>query len=97
MHLLIVEDDDRLRGLLKRMLEEERHVVDVAANGEEGLEIALGPNGIDIIVPSSSCLDATLGTRSCQLGHMTSQMSGPSAASSASTPASSPASLSMRW
>jgi len=50
MHLLIVEDDDRLRGLLKRMLEEERHVVDVAANGEEGLEIALGPNGIDIIV-----------------------------------------------
>ena len=50
MHLLLVEDDDRLRGLLKRMLEEERHVVDVAATGEEGLEIALGPNGLDIIV-----------------------------------------------
>ncbi|MFN8622302.1 MAG: response regulator transcription factor [Chloroflexota bacterium] len=50
MHLLVVEDDARLRALLKRMLEEERHVVDVAANGEEGLEIALGPNGIDIIV-----------------------------------------------
>lgn len=50
MHLLIVEDDARLRGLLKRMLEEERHVVDVAATGEEGLEIALGPNGLDIIV-----------------------------------------------
>lgn len=50
MHLLIVEDDARLRGVLKRMLEEERHVVDVAENGEEGLEIALGPHGIDIIV-----------------------------------------------
>jgi DNA-binding response OmpR family regulator len=50
MHLLIVEDDARLRGVLKRMLEEERHVVDVAANGEAGLEIALGPHGIDIIV-----------------------------------------------
>jgi len=50
MHLLIVEDDTRLRGLLKRMLEEERHVVDVAANGEEGLEIALGPHGLDVII-----------------------------------------------
>ena len=50
MHLLIVEDDARLRGVLKRMLEEERHVVDVAATGEEGLEIALGPHGLDIIV-----------------------------------------------
>lgn len=50
MHLLIVEDDARLRGVLKRMLEEERHVVDVAENGTEGLEIALGPHGIDIIV-----------------------------------------------
>jgi len=50
MHLLIVEDDTRLRGLLKRMLEDDRHVVDVAATGEEGLEIALGPHGLDIIV-----------------------------------------------
>jgi two-component system, OmpR family, response regulator len=50
MHLLIVEDDARLRSLLKRMLDEERHVVDVAATGEEGLEIALGPHGLDIIV-----------------------------------------------
>jgi two-component system OmpR family response regulator len=50
MHLLIVEDDPRLRPLLKRLLEEERHVVDVAATGEEGLEIALGPAGLDIIV-----------------------------------------------
>jgi DNA-binding response OmpR family regulator len=50
MHLLIVEDDARLRGVLKRLLEDDRHVVDVAATGEEGLEIALGPHGLDIIV-----------------------------------------------
>jgi DNA-binding response OmpR family regulator len=50
MHLLVVEDDPRLRSLLKRMLEEERHVVDVAATGEEGLEVVLGPNGIDIVI-----------------------------------------------
>jgi DNA-binding response OmpR family regulator len=50
MHLLIVEDDSRLRRLLKRMLEEERHVVDVAATGTEGLEYVLGPSGFDIVV-----------------------------------------------
>jgi DNA-binding response OmpR family regulator len=50
MHLLIVEDDDRLRRLLKRLLEEERHVVEVAADGEEGLELATGLNGIDVII-----------------------------------------------
>ena len=31
MHLLIVEDDERLARVLKRLLEEDRHVVDVAA------------------------------------------------------------------
>ncbi len=59
MHLLIVEDDARLRGVLKRMLEEERHVVDVAATGEEALEIALGPHGMDIIVLDIGLPDMT--------------------------------------
>ena len=50
MHVLIVEDDTRLRNLLKRLLEEERHVVDIAADGEEGLDLAAGQHGIDIVI-----------------------------------------------
>jgi two-component system, OmpR family, response regulator len=50
MHLLIVEDDPRLRRLLRRLLEEDRHVVDVAENGISGVEIALGTSGIEIII-----------------------------------------------
>jgi two-component system OmpR family response regulator len=51
MHLLIVEDDDRLRRLLKRLLEEQRHVVETAATGSEGLDLATTPGGgIDVVV-----------------------------------------------
>lgn len=50
MHLLLVEDDPRLRRMLVRLLADERHVVDEAPTGEEALEIALGPNGIEAIV-----------------------------------------------
>jgi DNA-binding response OmpR family regulator len=50
MHILVVEDDARLRNLLKRLLEEERHVVDVAADGEEGLDLAEGQHGFDIVI-----------------------------------------------
>lgn len=51
MHLLIVEDDDRLRRLLKRLLEEQRHVVEVAATGSEGYDLASTPGGgIDVLI-----------------------------------------------
>ena len=40
MHLLVIEDDPRLSRLLKRLLEEDRHVVEVATDGRSGLEIA---------------------------------------------------------
>ncbi len=35
MRILVVEDEDRLRGLIVRALTEEGHVVDPAADGEE--------------------------------------------------------------
>jgi two-component system response regulator MprA len=63
MHLLIVEDDDRLRRLLKRLLEEQRHVVEAASTGQEGLDIASAPGGgidaliLDIGLPDMSGLD----------------------------------------
>ncbi|HLZ21890.1 MAG TPA: response regulator transcription factor [Ktedonobacterales bacterium] len=40
MHMLIVEDEQKLAALLRRVLMEERHVVDVASDGPAGLTLA---------------------------------------------------------
>ena len=40
MRVLVVEDEARMAGLLKRALQEEGHAVDVAADGQEGLWLA---------------------------------------------------------
>jgi DNA-binding response OmpR family regulator len=40
MHVLVVEDERRLATLLRRVLTEERHVVDIANDGVEGLDLA---------------------------------------------------------
>jgi len=40
MHILVVEDERRLAHLLRRVLLEERHTVDVAGDGEQGLDLA---------------------------------------------------------
>jgi DNA-binding response OmpR family regulator len=50
MHLLIVEDDARLSRLLQRMLEGDRHVVEVALDGETGLELATSTSGIEVVI-----------------------------------------------
>ena len=50
MHLLIVEDDPRLGRLLSRMLAEDRHVVELASDGAEGLELAEVADGLDAII-----------------------------------------------
>jgi two-component system OmpR family response regulator len=50
MHLLVVEDDPRLNRVLKRLLEEDRHVVEVAEDGETGLELALEAPGIEAVI-----------------------------------------------
>ena len=49
MHLLVIEDDERLGRVLKRLLEEDRHVVDVATDGETGLDLAES-DGIDVVI-----------------------------------------------
>jgi DNA-binding response OmpR family regulator len=49
MHLLVIEDDERLGRVLKRLLEEDRHVVDLAVDGETGLDLAEA-DGIDAVV-----------------------------------------------
>ena len=41
MRILLIEDDKRLANLIKKVLEDERFTVDVAWDGDLGLEIAL--------------------------------------------------------
>ena len=50
MHLLVVEDDVRLSRVLKRLLEEDRHVVEVADTGEAAVEVATSNAGIDAVI-----------------------------------------------
>jgi DNA-binding response OmpR family regulator len=50
MHLLLVEDDQRLARVLRRLLEDDRHVVEVANDGETGLELADSAAGIEAVI-----------------------------------------------
>ena len=50
MKILLVEDDPRLGRSLARLLEQDRHNVDVATDGDTGIEVALGENGIDVVI-----------------------------------------------
>ncbi len=59
MHVLLVEDDHRLARVLRRLLEDDRHVVEVAHDGESGLEIATSPAGIEVIILDIGLPDMT--------------------------------------
>ncbi len=50
MHVLVVEDDIRLGRLLRRLLDEDRHVVELAEDGRSAIEMAEASSGIDAIV-----------------------------------------------
>ena len=50
MHLLLVEDDARLARVLRRLLEDDRHVVEVANDGQTGLELAESAAGIEAVI-----------------------------------------------
>lgn len=49
MHILVVDDEQRLGALLKRVLTEEGHIVDLSFDGDEGFERAVGGT-FDLIV-----------------------------------------------
>ncbi len=49
IRLLVVDDEDRIRRLLKMYLEREDYVIDEAANGTDALELALA-NDYDVIL-----------------------------------------------
>jgi len=50
MHLLLVEDDERLARVLRRLLEDDRHVVEVANDGATGVELAESAAGIEAVI-----------------------------------------------
>jgi DNA-binding response OmpR family regulator len=50
MHLLLVEDDERLARALTRLLEEDRHVVEHAPDGRSGLALATAIDGLDVVI-----------------------------------------------
>ena len=49
MHILIVEDEQKIAGFVRRGLMENGFVVDVAEDGEQGLEYALARK-VDLII-----------------------------------------------
>jgi len=62
MHLLLVEDDERLARSLTRLLEEDRHLVEHAPDGRTGIELASALDGLDAVIldiglPDMSGLD----------------------------------------
>ncbi|HEU5438728.1 MAG TPA: response regulator transcription factor [Ktedonobacterales bacterium] len=60
MHILIVEDHQRIAALIQRVLTEERHVVDVAYDGDEGGDLACSGTYdlviLDIMLPGKDGL-----------------------------------------
>jgi two-component system, OmpR family, response regulator len=68
MHLLLVEDDDRLARALTRLLEEDRHIVEHAPDGRTGLDLAQAIAGLDAVIldiglPDMSGLDVARSIR----------------------------------
>lgn len=61
MHILVVEDEQRLAYLLRRVLLEERHTVDLAYDGPGGLDLALSDSydvvTLDLMLPGIDGLD----------------------------------------
>ena len=50
MHVLVVEDNARLSRLLRRLLTQDRHVVETALTAEDGLEIATSSAELDVVI-----------------------------------------------
>ena len=61
IRLLVVDDEDRIRRLLKMYLEREEYIIDEAANGEEALELALAHDYdlilLDLMMPGKDGIE----------------------------------------
>ncbi len=72
MHILVVEDEQRLARLLQRVLTEERHTVDIAFTGDEGLGLGLTDNYdlliLDLMLPGMNGIEITRQLRAERIG-----------------------------
>ncbi|MEA2641455.1 MAG: two-component system, OmpR family, copper resistance phosphate regulon response regulator CusR [Chloroflexota bacterium] len=72
MHILIVEDEQRLARLVQRVLVEERHVADMAHTGDEGLQLALSDSYdlviLDVMLPGMSGMEVIKHLRAEKIG-----------------------------
>ncbi|TET96945.1 MAG: response regulator transcription factor, partial [Dehalococcoidia bacterium] len=61
MYILVVEDERRLAQVVRKVLEEEGHTVDVAYDGEDGLAMAMEGShdviALDILLPRMDGLE----------------------------------------
>ncbi len=48
-HIMVIDDDEQVRLMLRQMLERSGYVVTVAANGKEGLKL-FDQGGIDLVI-----------------------------------------------
>ena len=71
MHILVVEDEQRLAFLLRRVLLEERHTVDLAHDGPTGLDLALSGTYdaviLDVMLPGIDGLEVCRQMRAEQI------------------------------
>jgi DNA-binding response OmpR family regulator len=71
MHILIVEDERKMAALLRRVLIEERHTVDLAHDGPTGLDLALSDTYdaviLDLMLPG---MDGTEICRQVRAHHL---------------------------
>ena len=67
LKILIVDDEDRIRRLLKMYLEREQYIIDEADNGETALEKALQNDYdlilLDIMMPGMDGIEVCKGIR----------------------------------
>jgi two-component system, OmpR family, response regulator len=72
MHILVVEDERRLANLLRRVLVEERHIVDLAHDGATGLDLALSDTYdlvvLDLMLPELDGLEVCRRVREVGVG-----------------------------
>ena len=70
MRILIVEDEQRLARLLRRVLQEQGHQVELAFDGETGLELGQSISFdlivLDLMLPKRDGLDVCRSWRACK-------------------------------
>ncbi len=71
MHILVVEDEQRLASILRRVLAGERHVVDIASDGPTGYDLAASDSYdlviLDLMLPGMDGLDVCRNLRASSI------------------------------